>query len=595
MKASLTADRATLTGLALAMCTLLVVSLTPPTVSRAAWVQDQWAHSPLSVAECQTPESYATQASGTLIGGSVLGVDLDGIAQAQGVDVTNDGQAPSATPASALSLGDGAYANPLHATILSAISANLTGVLTFPADTEVGAVNQYARATGHGPSAGASGVVNDSGAIDLGSASHHSELPDIATLHLGTLLSAGAGQNVSSLVTNLADARLSVGAVGASATLDACAAQWEDLYTSLTRDYLIAGLSTQLESPLVGDLTGTVDTTLVSLETAIAALASDEGLLDTLTDDILGSLGDILGLLQLGTPVAELELGIDLSATRALLTGVITDSQNVVAIDLGTGIINVDIAALVDEEDGLNGLPPNEQLLLNDQAINALTERVEDALADWTGTVLTSINSALDAVTVSLSVNYAVLGAASLTLDVQVDGSVTDLGDGNGTVSIGRTGSCNPVEQLVACGPLDLLLELVDLAARKAVSQAVGGIVSNALDLTSAPLVSSLTGTLTSVTSQLVTMLSQSLELLFGEDALLSVVINAQNAPDPAENVGSPVPGWAASMPGQSWGPYSTGQYGVSAIRIVGLGVLGASGLLELDLGHATAGSNSSL
>lgn len=572
----------------------MVVCLTPPTLSRASWVQDQWAHAPISVAQCPTPESYSTQASGTLLSGSLLGIDLDTIAQAQGVAVTHDGQAAMAAPASAFSLGNDAYANPLDATVLSAIGADLTGVLTFPVDTDLGVANQYAQATDQGSSAGASGVVNDSGAIDLGSASDHSELPDLATLHLGTLLSSGAGQDLSSLVTNLADARLSLGAVGASSTLDACAAQWEDLYTSLTRDYLVAGLTTQLDSPLVGELTGTVDSTVVALETAVAALASDQSLLDSLTQGILGALGPILSGLGLGTPVAELHLGVDLSATRALLTGTITDSQNVVALDLGTGMINVDIAALVDQDEGLNGLPPNEQLLLNDQTINALTARVGDALADWTDAVLLTVNDALDAVTVNLSVNYAVLGAASLTLDVQVNGSLAQLLTGDGTVSIGRTGSCNVLEVLV-CTLLDTVLGLVDLVVRVAVGQAVGGIVSNALGLTSAPLLSTLTGTLTSVTAQLVTMLGQSLDVFFGEDALLSVVVNAQNAPNPAEDTGSPVPGWAASMPGPSWNPYSSGQYGVSALRIVGLGVLGASGLLELDLANASVGSNSSL
>ena len=76
---------------------------------------------------------------------------------------------------------------------------------------------------------------------------------------------------------------------------------------------------------------------------------------------------------------------------------------------------------------------------------------------------------------------------------------------------------------------------------------------------------------------------------LFGPGSLLSIVINAQNAPDPSQAVaGNPLPTWAASLPGPTTNPYSTGQYDVSAIQLV---VLGPEGV-TLDLARSSVGAN---
>nr|MDQ2697550.1 hypothetical protein [Actinomycetota bacterium] len=94
------------------------------------------------------------------------------------------------------------------------------------------------------------------------------------------------------------------------------------------------------------------------------------------------------------------------------------------------------------------------------------------------------------------------------------------------------------------------------------------------------------------LTAPIVTLLGETLDVLFGEQALVSLVVNAQNAPDPADGVSGPLPGWAGGLDVFDASPYESGQYDVSALRLV---VLGTADVVEVDLARSSVGTNNLL
>src|SRR5690625_4538189 len=141
----------------------LLATASPVTVSRAAWHDSEWAMAPLGVVECGTA-NYETRAEGTLLSGSLLGIDLDDVLDVHSMLVTNDGEGAQPAPKGAQSSGPNAYRNPFDVEALDAIDLELgtvRDVLQLPLDTETGVLAQYGQADPYGNSAGASGLVND--------------------------------------------------------------------------------------------------------------------------------------------------------------------------------------------------------------------------------------------------------------------------------------------------------------------------------------------------------------------------------------------------------------------------------------------------
>src|SRR5690606_2970940 len=113
--------------------------------------------------------------------------------------------------------------------------------LQLPLASQVaGIYDQYAQARSNGTSAGAAGAVTDNGAIMVGESNPDPGLPGTGTLHLAGL---------APTVTPLADLRLELGALAASAVLDACPTP-----ATVTRDYGIASLHLMQDGPAIDSL-----------------------------------------------------------------------------------------------------------------------------------------------------------------------------------------------------------------------------------------------------------------------------------------------------------------------------------------------------
>jgi hypothetical protein len=573
--------------------------------SAASWTDREWIHANAATLNCAAMDSATTRGAGKLLGGELLGMDLDTLAEVEDVVVLNDGTASSVDPQNATILGDDAYANPLNVEALQSVNAELTGLLVLPLGAEAGMVNQFGQAKDTGYSAGAAGAVSDSGGIDL-----HPEtdpkLPRFATLELGEVLDQALGEGNGAGIANLADVRLGIGAVASRATLDACAAEWQgNIYSALKRQYAIAGLDAELDTPLAGDLVSTVDSTLGTLESSVETLAGPDGAL------VLGpdGLGPVLGDLLLDEENMEADLGltVDLSAVRTLLTEPISDTEGTFVIDPQRGTVTVDLAALLGPEHqasvGLNGLPPNSQLLINSAALNTLSGALTSALDDWTARIMTAVNQALDAIEVQLSITLPItlmddgllgellpveVGTLSITVGDAATGtgvSLAALGAGQADVKVALkpSGVCSGILVGSLCSVVDDVIDaLADFDSNIVLGPLIGDFVFNEL-------IGSIDGLGTDLPAQvdpLVSVVSGALSGLFGRNSALSLVANAQNLPDPAELEGLD-PSWTERNP---WPDLDgTEQYDVAALRI---DVLGPLGLAELELARSSVGPN---
>jgi hypothetical protein len=557
--------RSLLAALAAGAAAVVVVPLAA-TATTAAWNDRQWAHGSVgtSSAICGTTDDFASTASGRFLSGELLGTDLDNIAALEPMRLSyaSDGTL-DVSPPDAIDLGSTAttatYANPLDISVLGGIvGLDLTGLQVGLPVGSAGAVNQYASVARTGEAAGASGLVTNSGGVLVSASTPPADLPEPATISLDQLLPAATG---------IADVNLQVGAVGASSQLDGCAALRSKLWgdgsvTGITRDYGVAGLGLQVDSPLVGSLVSTVtdsvDTTIGDLTDAIDALTGSNG---ALSNQIAADIGLTLplGLAHTALTGTVTISGLDLQAAVDSLLSLTTLSDGAVTIDLTSGQIDVDLTQLISPgPDGMNNLPPNTELVVNAAVLNAITARVGALLDNWTGQIVTALTNAIRGATldVDLTTQVDLLAGLVPILDLNVSlhapiGAVLD-DTTTFSVDVDLLGLTPVLNGLLA--PLGLsvasLTGILDGLVTGLIAPTANLLTNDLLDL-----VTNLGGTLAGITAPIVTAVGTIVDAL---PSVVSVMVNVQ-------------PDQAGAPPGATFDPgtaHSTPEYVVSALRI---------------------------
>ncbi|WP_022882735.1 choice-of-anchor G family protein [Gryllotalpicola ginsengisoli] len=538
--------------------------------SQASWTDGEWVSGSgvsTSSFDCGTDTGYTSTASGRFVSGSLLGGDLDQAAEVSGVtlDLDSSGTA-TVDPATAQQLVDDppTYANPLNVTALDGVVAvDLSGLNTGLEAGKAGALNQWVQASTTGTAAGASGLVDNSGGIGVTPTTGSAEPPDVATIGLGTLLPVVAD--------TVANVELEIGAVAASSIVDGCdvleSALWGDGSATAQRDYGIASLGLGVDAPPLATLVPTVDSAVDGLNATVNGLVGSNGAIATalngLTTSVLGSLLSTLGVKVSSTTVSISNLDLA-GAVDPLLTEPLSDG--VVTIDLSTGHIYADLAALMDHPDGLNDLDPNTELALDADVVNALVGRVESLLNTWTTSVTDALTTAIKNATLVAHVSVAltsVLGNVG-SVEIGLNASVGDI--------IAGTVPTSAVTATFSL-PLGISLDAGTL---------VSGLISG-LSTTVAPLlqglldqVDTLGTTLSGITAPVVSTLATVLAPL-SEDHLLTLMVNVQ--PDQ--------PGAPARSTFVAATDDATAEYEVSALRI---GVVDQAQTLTLTLATASAG-----
>ncbi|HEY0215588.1 MAG TPA: choice-of-anchor G family protein [Cellulomonas sp.] len=563
----------------LALSLVAMLALAPSMPGRlgltdAAWVDREYVRSQVAAAASWCQQGlYRTEGRGQLVAGRLAGRDLAAIAEVAPLRVRHAGSQTTVTPTGAVALGADAYTNPLTVAALQALSIDLgQGLLSFPLSTGEGAgvLNQYARATTAALSAGASGAVSSSGAVDARTQQPGSGLPDVASVNLraltGNLLDPAISTAVADDVTDLT---VRVGAVAASSTLDACIARTPAVST---RSYGVANLRLDATSRAVGALAGTASTAVGVVQAGIGPTGSLASTLGTAVTGALNGVGALTAAVGLGAPRATLTVNANLPAAVAPLLTQTLGADSAVQVELATGAVHVDLARLTNGTNGVNNLDPNSEIL-SPAVLDAATAQVAALLSTWASQVSTTVTGALDAASTTLVVDIplsaTVLGATTTitTLRVTVAGSYATLAAGSGAVTFQLVGGCTVT---VTCAAVTAALQLAGTPVL--VASAVG----TTLRAVAQPggLIGVLGSTLTTAVAG-VTGSGGVLRALFaGLPSVVSVQVNAR--PDVAQGL----------RPGLTVQP---GEYAVSALRV---GLVDPARGAWIAFGSATAGPN---
>jgi hypothetical protein len=591
-----------LAGIAVAATIALVAPAVAAT--EASWVDAEWASSAVgtSVFDCGTDTGYRTTATGQFLSGGVLGVDLDSVAGLAGVSATRDGSSsPVFSPAGATQVSGGAstdtYLNPLSIVALGSIGIDLSGfTLGLPLGS-AGAVNQFAQVTNLGESAAASGLVTNDGGVGVTPSTPDNELPEPATIQLGTLLPA---------VADVTDVSLTIGAVAASSTLDWCAALESSIWgdgsvDGVDREYGIASLDLAVDSPLVAGLIPRVQTAITAVNAAVTNLQGTAGGVANSINGTLLGVGGVLAGLDLESSTGTITLtGLDLTAVTGLLSGpgaVLSDG--VVTVDLTdpNGTILVDLGELLGGPDQLNNLSPNTELVINATVINDILTRAGNLVQGWVDDVTDALRAAVLAmqlhVDLTSTVGLKVLGADTSIIAVKttLDASIGDLVAPTGTPPVVTVHATTLVTGLIV-GTVNTLLGVLGLGTLATIVSGINSSVTLPGQLLSAitsavssnlvSIVDTLVIDLTAVVTQLVTALSTLLSPL---PDVLSLMVNVQ----PDLPGAPPGVGFGAGTP-----PNESQEYRVTALR-VGLVEIPGDAAVHLNLATASVGQNSLL
>lgn len=442
-----------------------------------------------------------------------------------------------------------------------------------------GVLESYSSSPGETQSISASGVLGDDGALNL------SELE-------GT-----PGENANLDLTNLLD---QLGLAGltdevldeASIELGALGARAEQNGTAVDTEYGITDLNLNLHSQALDGVTGTVEGAVGGIATSLDGLLAADGALSQTVTTLVNALNVVyIPLLQTGVNAEITQpLSLDTSALTSSVTtellatplnnATATDEASV-NIDLSTGTISVNLAALLLASDGpfagksLSELDPNTDLLTDD-VLNSVVSGVTNALIGDAATYPNSLTSKV--------VNLVQDGVYGLELGLGLQVGVEVLGGGitNTTVALQSTdGTPATVGGLLGItGYTPATLKIAD----EGVLAAVLSLVQPLLDTALAGIGTALGGVVTPALATLQTSLSALLEpltatLLGGDNPLLKQVL------DGTANLTANVQ--PAELDPAQPGDFGAGSTTVRALGITVLPGLGANAV-NVQIGSAT-------
>jgi hypothetical protein len=384
---------------------------------------------------------------------------------------------------------------------------------------------------------------------------------------------------------------LDVGALAGSSEVDACVLNngWPALNVTpvVTRGYEIAGLRLNLSAPAIEPMTSSVKGVLEGVARDVSGLESPSVSLTAPIDTGLAGLvtksGSTLGV---GGITNEIIFGdLNLTATEQLLGKTLTDG--VVTIDLASAEIYFNLAELIGDPEepdepgltkGFNGRNPNTRLVLDDAAVQNLTQRTTELLSDWRDEVAAEVQKALTATSFKMTTTVRLLTLAGVPVADVVLGYDTTVG-----AFLPKSPVVPPPAPTLSTTVLDLRLPglgllLPDLAAlldpvTDALVGGTGGVVAGALDTALTATGGLLPTAEAAIRAAVVPVTEQSVTALAPLADTLTLTVNVQ--PD---QPGAPAGSAAA-------GSSREGEYKVSALRV---GAVGSTA--ELYLATASAG-----
>lgn len=337
----------------------------------------------------------SSEAQARYLSGTLLENSLDDIAAVQSEVAVANAETPEVVTES----GD------LDLSVLGELlELQVADGVTIPLSVlDAGAVTQYAQASQSGASLGAAGAVTDEGVIDLDAAA---AAPDQLTLDLSDLI----GTELAASVANLS-LTSSVNTATASQTAGAAA----------TGDYNIAGLTANLNSPLLAGLSGAVLDSTDELEATVAGVIGPDGSLVSGITDAVSALG-VADVTVTGAVDFDAVVGDVLGANQIL--GV----EGPVQVNLADGSVTVDIAALLAANGrDLNDLAVGEDILTT-ELVGFITAEVDSLVNGLLAEVQEAVSTTLAAT--DLTVAATVGDPLAPVLGLNLAGNLEDIATG---------------------------------------------------------------------------------------------------------------------------------------------------------------------
>ncbi|MFC7400996.1 choice-of-anchor G family protein [Citricoccus sp. GCM10030269] len=279
---------------------------------------------------------------------------------------------------------------------------------------DLGLLNSFATSPSAYSSTASAGVVGEDGSLSVDAAEAAGPAAN-TTVNLTDLLDQ---LEVTGLTDDVVqEISLELGAVASTASQTAPA--------DAATDYLVMDGNLVIDSPVVGALSGDLETAITDSGTIADDLVASDGLIGGTVAGLETEL-DAAGLadLELSGGTASID-GLDEAlqeASATVLAEPLEDANGLVSVDLTDGTIEVDVAQLAGGTDGgLNGLAPNTQLLTA-ETLGLIT----DALAEALGTVDERVNDAVTDVlnaadvTVAIPLELSLVGGLIPAADGQV-------------------------------------------------------------------------------------------------------------------------------------------------------------------------------
>ncbi|MDN6379427.1 MAG: choice-of-anchor G family protein [Brevibacterium aurantiacum] len=287
---------------------------------------------------------------------------------------------------------------PLNAEALSALDLDLGNGVSLPVISEpggegllklgeAGALNAYGNAPSADSAKASAGAVGKDGALnvdDINNGDYGNAEVDLTQV----LGQAGLDGVTDNIVDELS---LSLGAVASTAEANGS----EDP----SSEYVVADGVMTVSSPAVGGLSDELNKVVDGAGGTLEDVIAEEGLADELAKagiDINPGLAN-LKLGGEGTTVSVETQDALNSVVENLVNEKLADKAGIVSIDLKNGDIKIDLAKVVNGENGedLNGLDPNTQVLTS-ETIGKITDAVAEALGTLSGKLNETLKDGLN-------------------------------------------------------------------------------------------------------------------------------------------------------------------------------------------------------
>ncbi|WP_162231104.1 choice-of-anchor G family protein, partial [Leucobacter musarum] len=300
---------------------------------------------------------------------------------ALGLDVAGTGSALSEFPDNV-----GPNGEDLDLSVLSALTVDIGTGVNIPLIGDgtnggllnlggLGAISSFSESADAQNSVASAGLIGEDGGISLDPESVPADF-DRATLDASGLLRQVLPDVL--VDTALDEASVSIGALASRA---------EAVDGQPSSEYLLSGVGLDVHSPVVGNLTTTVDSALGTLLAPLNALVGPGGTIQNTLGTLITSLNGIQvpAVAQVNASLNSLSLNttpLTDEIRSSLLAEPLENAEGSLSIDLSTGVIHVDLDNLLTDGGGavgLSSLDPNTNLL-SGEAVTSIVDGVTELL-----------------------------------------------------------------------------------------------------------------------------------------------------------------------------------------------------------------------